>query len=194
MSDGSQMDGFSQMDDDRTVSMPPIDGATPMDMGDNIIILPGDEEKRPNAKLPWIITFSVIGALLVLAVAGLFTARWYFSDKAAPGVTLGRISVVGQDRDRLTDTVTRAVADSTLTVADPDGQEIKASLEELGVSVDVDATVDALLNAKTDGDATGMGKLLSDFARLNPFSKAEIGLSAEYDEYTANTLDRKSVV
>ena len=188
MSDGSQMDGFSQMDDDRTVSMPPIDGATPMDMGDNIIILPGDEEKRPNAKLPWIITFSVIGALLVLAVAGLFTARWYFSDKAAPGVTLGRISVVGQDRDRLTDTVTRAVADSTLTVADPDGQEIKASLEELGVSVDVDATVDALLNAKTDGDATGMGKLLSDFARLNPFSKAEIGLSAEYDEYTANTF------
>ena len=36
------------------------------------------------------------------------------SDKAAPGVTLGRISVVGQDRDRLTDAVTRAVADSSL--------------------------------------------------------------------------------
>ncbi len=124
----------------------------------------------------------------MLVVAGLFTARWYFSDKAAPGVTLGRISVAGQNRDRLTDTVTRAIADSTLTVADPDGQEIKASLEELGVSVDVDATVDALLNAKTDGDATGVRALLSDFARLNPFSKADIGLSAEYDEYTANTF------
>ena len=164
MSDDYQMDGFSQMDDDRTVSMPPVDGATPMHAGEDAMLLPGDEEKQPNAKLPWIITLSVIGALLVLAVAGLFAARWYFSDKAAPGVTFGRISVVGQDRDRLTDTVTRAIADSTLTVADPDGQEIKASLEELGVSVDVDATVDALLNAKTDGDATGVRALLSDFA------------------------------
>ena len=188
MSDEYQMDGFSQMDDDRTVAMPPVGDASPMTMGEDAIALPGDEEKPRNTKLPWIITLSVIGALLVLAVAGLFTARWYFSDKAAPGVTLGQISVAGQDRDRLTDTVTRAIADSTLTVADPDGQEIKASLEELGVSVDVDATVDALLNAKTDGDATGVRALLSDFARLNPFSKAEIGLSAEYDEYTANTF------
>lgn len=188
MSDDYQMDGFSPMDDDRTVAMPPVGDASPMTMGEDAIALPGDEEKQPNAKLPWIITLSVIGALLVLVVAGLFTARWYFSDKAAPGVTLGRISVAGQNRDRLTDTVTRAIADSTLTVADPDGQEIKASLEELGVSVDVDATVDALLNAKTDGDATGVRALLSDFARLNPFSKADIGLSAEYDEYTANTF------
>ena len=188
MSDEYQMDGFSQMDDDRTVAMPPVGDASPMTMGEDAIALPGDEEKPRNTKLPWIITLGVIGALLVLAVAGLFTARWYFSDKAAPGVTLGQISVVGQDRDRLTDTVTRAIADSALTVADPDGQEIKASLEELGVSVDVDATVDALLNAKTDGDATGVRALLSDFARLNPFSKAEIGLSAEYDEYTANTF------
>ena len=188
MSDDYQMDGFSPMDDDRTVAMPPVGDASPMTMGEDAIVLPGDEEKPRNTKLPWIITLSVIGALLVLAVAGLFTARWYFSDKAAPGVTLGQISVVGQDRDRLTDTVTRAIGDSTLTVADPDGQEIKASLEELGVSVDVDATVDALLNAKVDGDATGVRALLSDFARLNPFSKAEIGLSAEYDEYTANTF------
>ena len=174
MSDDYQTDGFSPMDDDRTVAMPPVGGVATMTMGEDAIVLPGDEEKRPNAKLPWIITFSVIGALLVLAVAGLFTARWYFSDKAAPGVTLGQISVVGQDRDRLTDTVTRAVADSTLTVADPDGQEIKASLEELGVSVDVDATVDALLNAKTDGDATGVHALLSDFARLNQIGRAHV--------------------
>ena len=93
MSDDYQMDGFSPMDDDRTVAMPPVGDASPMTMGEDAIALPGDEEKQPNTKLPWIITLSVIGALLVLAVAGLFTARWYFSDKAAPGVTLGQISV-----------------------------------------------------------------------------------------------------
>ena len=86
MSDDYQMDGFSPMDDDRTVAMPPVGDASPMTMGEDAIALPGDEEKQPNAKLPWIITLSVIGALLVLVVAGLFTARWYFSDKAAPEI------------------------------------------------------------------------------------------------------------
>ena len=69
MSDDYQMDGFSPMDDDRTVAMPPVGDASPMTMGVAAIALPGDEEKQPNAKLPWIITLSVIGALLVLAVA-----------------------------------------------------------------------------------------------------------------------------
>ena len=81
MSDEYQMDGFSQMDDDRTVAMPRSETRPPMTMGEDAIALPGDEEKPRNTKLPWIITLSVIGALLVLAVAGLFTARWYFSDK-----------------------------------------------------------------------------------------------------------------
>lgn len=188
MSDESRLDDFSQNDDDRTVTMSPIATAASADAGDDVIALPGDEERRPNGKLPWIITLSVIGALLVLAVAGLFTTRWYFSDKAAPGVSLGQISVAGQDRDRLTDTVQRAIEDSAVTVDGGDGMEVKASLEDLGVAVDVDATVDALLNAKTDADATGAGKVLSDFARLNPFSKSEVGLTAKYDEFTASTF------
>ena len=66
MSDDYQMDGFSPMDDDRTVAMPPVGDASPMTMGEDAIALPGDEEKPRNTKLPWIITLSVIGALLVL--------------------------------------------------------------------------------------------------------------------------------
>lgn len=186
MSDEQQAGMFSNIDDDRTMAMSPVGAASGTYV--DAMALPGDEEKQPNSKLPWIITLSVIGALLVLAVAGLFTARWYFSDKAAPGVTLGQISVAGQDRERLTDTVSRAVSDSAITVDGGDGMQIKASLEELGVSVDVDATVDALLNAKFDDDATGVDRLLADFARLNPFSASDVGLSAEYDEFTANTF------
>ena len=38
-------------------------------------------------KLPLIITGIVLAVLVVAAIAGFFTARWYFQDKAAPGVT-----------------------------------------------------------------------------------------------------------
>lgn len=40
-------------------------------------------------KLPLIITGIVLAVLVVAAIAGFFTARWYFQDKAAPGVTFG---------------------------------------------------------------------------------------------------------
>ena len=56
------------------------------------------------------------------------------------------------------------------------------------MSVDVDATVDALLNAQNRRGRDRRARAAVRLRRLNPFSKAEIGLSAEYDEYTANTF------
>lgn len=173
-------------DDDSTVAMSPIDDI-PMAMSIEELAMPVDDKRGANTKLPWIIAIGVI-VLLVLIVAGLFGTRWYFSDKAAPGVTIGQISVVGQDREQLTDTVNRAVTDSAITVDGGNGAEVKASLADLGVDVDVDATVDALLDAKSDTTATGWRALLDDIARLNPFTDATVGLVADYDEFTANTF------
>ena len=189
MSDEYQLEAPISGDGERTMVMGQLPIPEGIDGGESPFILPADEEKGPNRNLPWIIALSVIGALLVLAAAGLFAARWYYSDKAAPGVTFGQVSVAGQNRDQLTDTVNRAVADSAVTVDGGDGAPVKASLEELGVDVDVDATVDSLLQAKADGSATGvLDGLLADFARINPFSKKDMGLTAEYDESTANTF------
>ena len=55
-----------------------------------------------------------------------------------------------------------------------EGNSVKASLKDLGVTVDTDKTVDALLNAKT-----------GDVAKLNIFDQPHIALTATTDKETA---------
>lgn len=61
----------------------------------------GEAVVAKKRKLPLIITGIVLAVLVVAAIAGFFTARWYFQDKAAPGVTFGGTSVAGQTADQL---------------------------------------------------------------------------------------------
>ena len=61
---------------------------------------------RPPHKRVWLIVLlSILGVIVVAAVAGFFTARWYYQDKAAPGITFAGVSVAGQNRAQLADTV-----------------------------------------------------------------------------------------
>ena len=100
-------------------------------------------------------------------------ARWYFQDKAAPGVHLGNVSVMGQTREELANTVKQRLNNTTVTFT-AEGNSVKASLKDLGVTVDTDKTVDALLNAKT-----------GDVAKLNIFDQPHIALTATTDKETA---------
>lgn len=133
-------------------------------------------QKRRGRKA-LIITLSLLAVLVVAAVAGFFTARWYFSERVAPGVRFGAVSVTGQNRDELTSTVEQAVKDSAITVTDSDGQKVVASLADLGVDVDVDATVSDLLAAKS------VGSIGDEFARINPFARVDVPLNASTDDY-----------
>ncbi|MBT1172856.1 L,D-transpeptidase [Bifidobacterium sp. MA2] len=125
-----------------------------------------------------IITLIVAAVLLAALIGAFFTARWYFADRVAPGVHFGAVDVTGQTSDELTATVTKAVKDSAITVNDvTSGNKVTASLENLGVDVDVEATVKDLLNAKSSSN------LLEDVVRVNPLSTVSVPLKATTNDF-----------
>ena len=138
--------------------------------------------KRKN-KWPLIITLIVMGVLLLAAVSGFFVARWYFQDKAAPGVTFAGSSVAGQTREQLKDTVSDAVKSTTITIKDNDGNTDTAKLTDLGVTVNINKTVSNLLAAKHDDD----DGVLAAINAVNPFDKSEVPLAAQTNELDLTT-------
>ena len=140
--------------------------------------------KTKNPKRGMIIAFSIIGALLVLLVAAFFGTNWYFQDRVAPGVRFGNVSVMGKTESELTGIVNQAVSDSAITVTDSEGNNVKAGLDKLGVTVNVKQTVRNLLDAKS-------GNM---FTRINPFAKQDVRLSATTDNYTLSTYLTEQLV
>lgn len=128
---------------------------------------------RPPHKRPWLrILLIVLAVLAVAAVAGFFTARWYYQDKAAPGVMFAGASVAGQNSEQLAATVKSAVENTKISVTDSQGNAVTASLKDLGVNVNQKQTVSALIAAKDSNP----------FVRINPFSKQNVKLSATADK------------
>ncbi|KAE8127047.1 MULTISPECIES: L,D-transpeptidase [Bifidobacterium] len=138
--------------------------------------------KRSRAAL--IVALSILAALIVLAIGSFFGARWYFQDKAAPGVTFGGVSVMGKTAAELKNTVNAAVVHSTIAVSDNSGKKANASLRDLGVQVNTDTTVNNILDAKSSND----------FNRLNPFSHESVALAAKPDKLAASTYLTKTFI
>ena len=128
---------------------------------------------KSHGKAARIAIITIFAVLLAALIAYFFVGRWYFQDKAAPGVHLGNVSVMGQTREELANTVKQQLNNTTVTFT-AEGNSVKASLKDLGVTVDTDKTVDALLNAKT-----------GDVAKLNIFDQPHIALTATRDKETA---------
>ena len=128
---------------------------------------------KSHGKAARIAIITIFAVLLAALIAYFFVGRWYFQDKAAPGVHLGNVSVMGQTREELANTVKQQLNNTTVTFT-AEGNSVKASLKDLGVTVDTDKTVDALLNAKT-----------GDVAKLNIFDQPHIALTATTDKETA---------
>lgn len=128
---------------------------------------------RPPHKRVWLIVLlSILGVIVVAAVAGFFTARWYYQDKAAPGITFAGVSVAGRNRAQLADTVKQAVNATKITVTDQQGNTVTASLKDLGVTVNEQQTVSELVSAKN----------ANPFMRINPFAKQSVKLAATTDK------------
>jgi lipoprotein-anchoring transpeptidase ErfK/SrfK len=183
---------FQFPDDQETAVLQPVgvDGmpiapATPMPAaasasgadGAGSHIRPADAQnvqKKSHGKVWLIVLASIFAVLLIALVTYFFAGRWYFQDKAAPGVHLGNVSVMGQTRDELTDTVNQQAENTTVSFS-ADGKTAKASLSDLGVTVDTDKTVDALLNSKSGND----------FAKLNIFNQPHVAFTASTTDTTA---------
>ena len=128
---------------------------------------------KSHGKAARIAIITIFAVLLAALIAYFLRRSWYFQDKAAPGVHLGNVSVMGQTREELANTVKQRLNNTTVTFI-AEGNSVKASLKDLGVTVDTDKTVDALLNAKT-----------GDVAKLNIFDQPHIALTATTDKETA---------
>ena len=82
---------------------------------------------------------------LALGTAGTAYAT-HFQDRALPGSTLGGVSVAGMTRADLTDAVRQGAGDVTVTLST--GTTTRTEhLADLGYTVDVEATVDAVFDA-----------------------------------------------
>ncbi|NMM96661.1 ErfK/YbiS/YcfS/YnhG superfamily protein [Bifidobacterium sp. DSM 109960] len=123
-----------------------------------------------------------VAVVLAALVAVFFTMRWHYSDRVAPGVSFGTVKVAGQTRADLTATVNKAVKDSSIVVKGDNDRQVSASLKDLGVSVDVDKTVNDLMNAKKSDN------LLQDIVRLNPLSHANVKLAAQVNTYEMSSF------
>ncbi|MBT1177267.1 L,D-transpeptidase [Bifidobacterium callimiconis] len=132
------------------------------------------KKKKPVAL---IVVLSILAALVVLFAGYVFGGQHYFSDKAAPGVSIGGVSVMGQNASELKTTVNNAVKNSSVKVITASGATTTASLSDLGVTVDVDKTVDNLL-AATKSNA---------LSTVNPFSKSSVGLVTTTDKLAMST-------
>lgn len=88
----------------------------------------------------------VSASLLVLGmvVGGLI---WYYQDRALPNTMLGNISVGGKTKDEV-----RAIAESEakqIELTFQNGEEkVQASLADVGVTVDIDGSVNEAINAR----------------------------------------------
>ncbi|PJM78856.1 L,D-transpeptidase [Bifidobacterium scaligerum] len=138
--------------------------------------------RSSGGKVGVIAAAAIFALLLASLVAYFFVGRWYFQDKAAPGVYLGNVSVTGQTREELKDTVAQQTKSTSVTLS-ANGKTVTASLKDLGVSVDENKTVDSLLNAKT-----------GDVAKLNVFNRAHVALVATTNNATAEQFATNGLV
>lgn len=129
-----------------------------------------------------IVTLCVFAALLVAMVGGFFGARAYFTDRVAPGVTFAGQSLTGSTADQVRAVVESKVADSKVAVTSTSGASVTASLKDLGVTADVDATVGDILGAKS---AEGVAGAID---RINPWSTRDVTLTLTTDKSTLATF------
>lgn len=173
--------GVFQVSDD-TVTMPPI--AATQTVHETSAIAHKTARKQ---NLALIITLSVFAALILASIVALGITSFYFKDRVAPGVTFGSTNVTGLKKDELTKTVNSQVAKSAVVISDGDKQ-VKATLSDLGVKTDVQATVDNILNAKPN--QSWWEKVL----RINPFQKVQVPLKSSTDEYALSSFVTSSFV
>ncbi|MFW0894984.1 L,D-transpeptidase [Gardnerella sp. Marseille-Q9179] len=113
---------------------------------------------------------------VILLAAAFFALHLYFNNRVAPGIDFGDASITrnltGYQEDAVSKTVQNAIDNSKLEISDDQGNSIDADLSQLGVKIDKNATVKAIMNAKRDNL----------FTRIMPWVRQTVSLKAVRDD------------
>lgn len=123
---------------------------------------------QPRHAWKWVV--GVLVGLVVLLVGGMSAYAFAFANKALPGTSLAGTSLMGMTRNEVSALVSER-AESTEVTFTVDGTDYTAPLEELGVSIDVEATVAEV------------------FSYNNSFFRRIAGLFAGHDKTAVYELD-----
>ena len=168
---------ISDVDQAETVTLPPTmgNGPDPVDLfadGEaERAFGAGASHKAPSSGHRGRTILALLLLVVLILVGCWFGARAFFRDRVAPGVTLGGQVMMGRTKDQVSQIVDRQVRDSQVEIKG-EGTSARAGLKDLGVSVDSDATVTRIMDAK--GSAG--------ISRLNPFRGEAVPLVAERNQ------------
>ncbi|AFU70982.1 ErfK/YbiS/YcfS/YnhG family protein [Bifidobacterium asteroides PRL2011] len=168
---------ISDVDQAETVTLPPTmgNGPDPVDLfadGEaERAFGAGASHKAPSSGHRGRTILALLLLVVLILVGCWFGARAFFRDRVAPGVTLGGQVMMGRTKDQVSQIVDRQVRDSQVEIKG-EGTSARAGLKDLGVSVDSDATVTRIMDAK--GSAG--------ISRLNPFHGEAVPLVAERNQ------------
>ena len=89
--------------------------------------------------------------LMVLLGALFWLFMWFYADRALPGVAVGSVQVGNQQPDAIRAAIRQQAPALSITF-DDNGQKTTVAAKDLGVVVDVEATLQNALNARRDGN------------------------------------------
>lgn len=95
--------------------------------------------KRKLSKRTRVVLWVVLGLAALIGISTVVYAA-YFSSHGLPGASIAGVSVTGQTKQQVTQSLTERAGEVNVSVS-IDGHSEQHSLAELGVKVDVDATV-----------------------------------------------------
>lgn len=151
--------------------------ATPADSTatDSFRVVEPKAKKHRTNRSAMALMYSLLIFIILLAAA-FFALHLYFNNRVAPGVDFGDASITrnltGYQEDSVSKTVQNAVDHSELEISDDQGNSIDADLSQLGVKIDKNATVKAIMNAKRDNL----------FTRIMPWAHQTVSLKAVRDD------------
>lgn len=151
--------------------------ATPADSTatDSFRVVEPKAKKHRTNRSALALMYSLLIFVILLAAA-FFALHLYFNNRVAPGVDFGDASITrnltGYQEDSVIKTVQNAVDHSELEISDDQGNSIDADLSQLGVKIDKNATVKAIMNAKRDNL----------FTRIMPWVHQTVNLKAVRDD------------
>lgn len=151
--------------------------ATPADSTatDSFRVVEPKAKKHRTNRSALALMYSLLIFVILLAAA-FFALHLYFNNRVAPGVDFGDASITrnltGYQEDSVSKTVQNAVDHSELEISDDQGNSIDADLSQLGVKIDKNATVKAIMNAKRDNL----------FTRIMPWVHQTVNLKAVRDD------------
>lgn len=156
--------------------------ATPADSTatDSFRVVEPKAKKHRTNRSALALMYSLLIFVILLAAA-FFALHLYFNNRVAPGVDFGDASITrnltGYQEDSVIKTVQNAVDHSELEISDDQGNSIDADLSQLGVKIDKNATVKAIMNAKRDNL----------FTRIMPWVHQTVSLKAVRDDSTLDS-------